>query len=219
MLPYSSTMQLTRFTHSCVRLESGGRVLVIDPGIWSEPQAFEGVDAFILTHEHADHVDVKRLARLDRPIYAPAGTRISELRTEEVAIGSVFEAAGFVIEALGGHHCSVIEEQPTCVNAGYVVDGLFYHSGDSLHLPPNPVQAALVPIQASWLKIADVIAFVNRLGASLAIGGHDAQLSQRGLAAANGWLRRECPTYRWLEPGQSVHLGTAKDQHSSASLT
>jgi L-ascorbate metabolism protein UlaG (beta-lactamase superfamily) len=29
-------MQITKYTHSCVRLELGGRVLVIDPGTWAE---------------------------------------------------------------------------------------------------------------------------------------------------------------------------------------
>ena len=31
-----SLMQLTKFTHSCVRLDDGDRRLVIDPGVFSE---------------------------------------------------------------------------------------------------------------------------------------------------------------------------------------
>jgi L-ascorbate metabolism protein UlaG (beta-lactamase superfamily) len=30
-------MQITKYTHSCIRLERDGAVLVIDPGTWSEP--------------------------------------------------------------------------------------------------------------------------------------------------------------------------------------
>ncbi|HEY5030917.1 MAG TPA: MBL fold metallo-hydrolase, partial [Actinomycetes bacterium] len=54
-------MQLTKFTHACVRLDSGGRRLLIDPGIWAEDAAFEGVTDVIVTHEHFDHLDVDRL--------------------------------------------------------------------------------------------------------------------------------------------------------------
>ncbi len=37
-------MQITKYTHACVRLEQDGGVLVIDPGIWSEPRALLGAD-------------------------------------------------------------------------------------------------------------------------------------------------------------------------------
>ncbi len=63
-------MRLTRFTHSCVRLEVDGRVLVIDPGIWSEPRALDGADAVLVTHEHVDHVDVLRLRGAQLPVFA-----------------------------------------------------------------------------------------------------------------------------------------------------
>lgn len=60
------------YTHSCIRLEHDNRVLVIDPGIWSEPRALLGADAVLVTHEHVDHADVLRLAGLGVPVYAPA---------------------------------------------------------------------------------------------------------------------------------------------------
>ena len=35
----SRPARITKYTHSCVRIERDGTVLVIDPGIWSEPSA------------------------------------------------------------------------------------------------------------------------------------------------------------------------------------
>ena len=56
-------MKLTKFTHACVRLEKDGRVLVFDPGTFSETdQALAGAHAVLITHEHADHVDVDAVA-------------------------------------------------------------------------------------------------------------------------------------------------------------
>ncbi|CAL9383910.1 hypothetical protein SUDANB130_01120 [Streptomyces sp. enrichment culture] len=54
-------MKLTKMSHSCVRLEKDGRVLVVDPGGFSEEDAALGADAVLVTHEHPDHFDEGRL--------------------------------------------------------------------------------------------------------------------------------------------------------------
>lgn len=206
---------LTRYTHSCVRLESCGRVLVIDPGIWSEPEALRGADAVLVTHEHADHVDVLRLAGLGVPVHAPAGASITGLPLERVEPGARFTAAGFSIEAVGGRHAPVLPGAPRCANLGYVVtddgeaqdgrEGDVYHPGDALHVPATAVGTLLVPLQASWLKLAEAVDFVRSVAPRQAVGIHDAQVNERGLAGINGWLTTQGRTdYRYLPPGTST---------------
>jgi L-ascorbate metabolism protein UlaG (beta-lactamase superfamily) len=97
-------MRITKYTHACVRLERDGRVLVIDPGTWSEPAALTGADAVLVTHEHADHIDVLRLAGLGVPVYAPAEASIARLEVTGVSSGAEFTAAGFRVRAVGGLH-------------------------------------------------------------------------------------------------------------------
>jgi L-ascorbate metabolism protein UlaG (beta-lactamase superfamily) len=163
---------ITRYTHSCVRLEMDGAVLVIDPGTWSEAHALPGCDAVLVTHEHNDHVDVLRLA-----------------------------GPGVPVTALGGRHAAVYGDDPGCRNLGYLVGGRVYHPGDALHVPDQPVETLLVPLHASWLKTAEAISFVQAIQPELAYGIHDAQLSERGLASVNGWLAEKAgPCYRWLPP-------------------
>jgi len=138
-----------------VRLESGGRALVIDPGIWSEPAALDGVDAVLLTHEHNDHVDADRLVGLDASVFAPADADLAQLEAlrpvTRVRAGEVFSAASFTVEAVGGRHAFIFGGQPDCANLGYVVDGSTYHPGDALHVPDRPLETVLVPMQGSWL--------------------------------------------------------------------
>lgn len=43
-------MRITKYTYSCVRLEHDcGGTPVIDPGVWSEPEALADADAFLVT--------------------------------------------------------------------------------------------------------------------------------------------------------------------------
>ncbi|MBQ1075817.1 MBL fold metallo-hydrolase [Micromonospora sp. C31] len=200
-------MRITKFTHSCVRLEHDGGVLVIDPGTWSEPRALAGADAVLVTHEHTDHVDVLRLAGLGVPVFAPEGAELPELAplpVTRVGAGRRFTAAGLSVTALGGRHATIHGGQPDCANLGYLVDDAVYHPGDSLHRPDRPVETLLVPAQASWLKLTEAIDFAHAVGAERVFPIHDAQLNGRSLTSVNGWFAETVPGYRHLAPGESA---------------
>ncbi|KRV46620.1 MBL fold metallo-hydrolase [Wenjunlia vitaminophila] len=198
-------MRITKYTHACVRLEHEGRVLVIDPGTWSEPAALTGADAVLVTHEHTDHVDVLRLAGLGVPVYAPAEADIPRLDVVQVSSGEEFTAAGFHVRAVGGRHAFIYAGQPDCANLGYVIDGAVYHPGDALHVPDQPIETLLVPAQGSWLKMAEAIDFVKAVNPRRAFAIHDAQINHRGLSSVNGWLAEETDHgYRYLRPGESL---------------
>lgn len=204
-------MRITKFTHSCVRLDSGGRVLVIDPGVWSEPGALLGADAVLVTHEHVDHVDVLRLAGVGVPVFAPADARIgalehvSGLNITRVSAGDRFEAGGLRVRAVGGRHATIFGDRPDCANLGYVVEDSVYHPGDSLADPGQPVETLFVPVHGSWLKTGEAISFVHLVDPEVTIAIHDGQLNERGLSAVNGWMAGETRHgYRWLAPRETI---------------
>ena len=201
----SRPARITRYTHACVRVERDGQVLVVDPGIWSEPSALRGADAVLVTHEHSDHIDVLRLAGLRVPVYAPADAVISGLDVIGVCSGESFTAAGFAVTAVGARHAPVFGTEPDCANHGYLIDETIYHPGDALVIPDRPVETLLVPLQASWLKTAEAISFLRAVRPRRAFAIHDAQVNSRGLHAASSWLTDQGGHgYRYLAPGESL---------------
>ncbi|HET6215277.1 MAG TPA: MBL fold metallo-hydrolase [Micromonosporaceae bacterium] len=198
-------MKVTKYTHACIRLEHDGRVLVIDPGVWSEPSALDGADAVLVTHQHGDHVDVLRLAGLGAPVYAPTDAAITGVEPIRVNTGDEFTAAGFRITAVGGRHAFIYGGSPDCANLGYIVDGSLYHPGDSLFVPDQPVETLCVPVHGSWMKTNEAIDFVKAVNPVRTFPIHDAQLNERGIGGANAWIGDETTNgYRYLAPEESV---------------
>lgn len=193
-------MQLTKFTHSCVRLDDGDRSLVLDPGSFSEVEAaLDGAAAVLITHEHPDHLDPERLraAAQHDPrlrIWAPAGVAatLGDLGEQVVAValGESFDAAGFDIKTFGGQHALIHPSVPVIANLGYLVDDAVYHPGDSLIVPPVPIKTLLAPIHAPWSKTAEVIDFVVAVRAAHVYQIHDGLLNELGLAFVEGHVSR-----------------------------
>jgi L-ascorbate metabolism protein UlaG (beta-lactamase superfamily) len=198
-------MQITKYAHACVRLEDAGRVLVIDPGEWSEPEALLGAGAVLVTHEHNDHIERTRLAEAGLAVFAPNGADISGLDVTWVTSDQVFEAAGFRIRAVGSRHAFIYGGRPDCPNLGYIVEDRLYHPGDALFVPMQPVETLFVPAQGSWMKLDEAIDFVRAVNPTHTHPIHDAGLSERGLASANAWFGQVTDNgYRWLAPGETA---------------
>lgn len=163
-------MRLTKYAHSCLRLEHDGAVLVVDPGGFSDPAALDGADAVLVTHEHPDHLDVAALTRrLDRnsiPVYGPAalGGVLGDAATALVPVtpGDTFTAAGVPVRAVGGRHAVIHPDIPVVENIGYLFDATVYHPGDALHVPEDvEVDTLFAPIHAPWSKFSEVVDFIR----------------------------------------------------------
>lgn len=199
-------MRLTKYTHSCIRLDDGGRALVIDPGTFSETQlALDGAHAVLVTHEHADHFDAPALlaaAKADTALQvwapAPVAEALAELgdRVTAVGAGESFSAGGFAVRTFGGLHALVhpLIGAPVA-NVGYLVEGAVYHPGDSFMVPPVPVETLLIPIHAPWSKISEVIDFTAAVRAPRAFQIHDAYLSDIGGALVDRLVGTVGATY------------------------
>ncbi|MGW2564931.1 MBL fold metallo-hydrolase [Streptomyces sp. NPDC001537] len=181
-------MKLTKKSHACVRLEKDGRALVLDPGVFSEQDAALGAEAILVTHEHPDHFDEGRLrAALEADPAAEIWTLASVAeqisaafpgRVHTVGHGDTFTAAGFDIQVHGELHAVIHPDIPRITNVGYLVDGgKVFHPGDALTVPDHPVETLMLPVQAPWSKISEVIEYVREVEPQRAYDIHDALLT------------------------------------------
>lgn len=213
-------MRFTKYSQSCIRFEDSDRVLVIDPGAFSETdQALPGAEAILISHEHVDHIDEDVVRRYlkengDARMWAPPGVaaNFGELgdRVAAVQPGITFEAAGFRIQTFGGQHAVIHPQIPVVTNVGYLINETVYHPGDSFSVPNVPVPVVLVPLHAPWSKFAEVADFVIAMRAERAYQIHDVMLSEIGRNITETNLVRVTEpygvTFEHLEPGQTVGL-------------
>ncbi|GAA1806175.1 MBL fold metallo-hydrolase [Planosporangium flavigriseum] len=213
-------MRLTKFSHSCVRLEHDGGVLVIDPGQLSEPESLDGVDAVLITHEHFDHLDVEKLADAlgKRPTievytHPDVVAKLGDLAgsAKPVVAGDEFTAAGLHVRAYGGLHAIIHPELPRVANIGFFVeaaggDGGVYHPGDSFDVPTDAnVDTLFVPVAGPWMKLAEAVEFVRQVAPRRAYAIHEAVLSQTGFMVTDSNMKNLARTeYARLEPGQQI---------------
>jgi L-ascorbate metabolism protein UlaG (beta-lactamase superfamily) len=195
-------VQLTKFGHCCVRLQVAGTVLVIDPGCRTEDAALDGADAVLVTHEHFDHFAESRLRaaaaanpRLRIWTVTPVAEMLHDLGPQVRAVGhgERFRAGGVRVQAYGSWHAPVHPEIPVVANTGFLVAASVFHPGDALTVPDRPVNTLLIPAQASWMRLSDVIDWVRQVAPRRVVVIHDSDLNADGLAAVDGLLGRHGP--------------------------
>lgn len=222
-------MKLTKYTHSCIRLEIDGTVLVLDPGTFSEvEEAMAGADHLLITHTHPDHLDPERVpAQLreqrDLQVWAP-GSVAAELREQlgeaasdsqgaprihDVDAETELDLSGVRVRTFGGQHALIHPLIRTVDNIGYLIEEAVYHPGDSLVVPHGITPSTvLVPLHAPWSKMAEVIDFLIALRAPTAYPIHDALLSQNGFGVVEkqvtAFAAKYGTDYIHLDPGTTV---------------
>ena len=213
------SLSITKFGHACVRIDNGREALVIDPGVMSPQHGIlAGVDHVLITHEHFDHVDWDRLAAAMAAnplltVYTCPGvarhlTPVAD-RVRVVRNGETFTVAGFDVSVVGEKHHVSHPDLPPVDNVGFLVDGDVLHPGDAL--PVLDVGTLLVPGQAPWMTMSDLIRYLRAVKPRRALAIHDGLLSDWGLRVLDETLAHEAEVLgvevRRLAVGESVEAG------------
>lgn len=193
-------MRITKFGHACVRIEHDGAVVVLDPGMFTQPEAVDGATAVLITHLHPDHYDADLLRRTDAPVFtvgdlaALIGEQAPDVveRVSVVETGASFDA-GLPVRAVGEQHAVIHPELPRPLNSGYLLtvgEQTVYHPGDALAEPGVPVDVLLCPSSAPWLRSEMAVEFVRAVGAPRNVSIHDRIYTE----AAHGILGQQMET-------------------------
>jgi L-ascorbate metabolism protein UlaG (beta-lactamase superfamily) len=210
-------MRITKFGHSCIRLEHDGTVVVVDPGMFTDAEAVDGADAVLITHEHPDHYQPDHLARTDAPVFTidAVAARIREDAPEVAERVTVVEPdqafdPGIPTVAVGELHAVIHPDLPRFHNSGYLFtlgDTTLFHPGDALTVPEQRVDVLCVPVCAPWMRAAEGIDFARAVGAPRNLAIHDRIYSEAGLRIVDGHyglLLPETSTYVRLADGDDL---------------
>lgn len=184
-------MQITRFGHAAVLVESADTRILIDPGVFSHDDAFalEGLDAIVVTHQHPDHIDVDRgPGLLERN---PRATLIADPDTAAVlefgdwtpnGDGVETVVGGITIRGVGSQHAVILPALPRVANVGVTLtaDGepTLFHPGDTYEYAPEGIDVLALPLSAPWAKISETVDFIGRVSPGSLFPVHDKTISE-----------------------------------------
>lgn len=210
-------MRVTKHEHAALRIESGGKLLLVDPGSFTLPlDDVSHAVALVLTHEHPDHWTPEHLDRILRdapglPIYGPEGAAKAAAGYDVTVVhpGDTVVVEPFTLTFFGGRHNVIHESIPVVDNVGVLVNGEFYYPGDSYSVPSGvEVDILAAPLGAPWLKVGDAMDFVLAVKPRRAFGTHDMTLSVIGREMHRARLtwatEQNGGEFFALEPGDSI---------------
>ena len=187
-------MRITHLGHSCLLVEARGQRILVDPGVFSPGiDDLTGLDVILVTHQHADHVDLQRLpdlleinpqARLYAEPQAAAAMEKAGIGAEYTVAGKVLTFGPVEVTAVGEMHALINEALPRVGNLGLVIraqgEPSLFHPGDAYDAEPGQIDILALPLNAPWTASRDTIAFAQRISPGVCIPIHDALLSAVG---------------------------------------
>jgi len=173
---------ITKLVHACLLVESNGTRVLLDPGVFT-PQddrfdlsMVEGVDRILITHEHADHVNVDLVRSvLDRSNGAEVETTVS--------LAGILAEQGIEVVTEGTPQFTAPHERipmgPGPENTGFHVEGVLSHPGDS-HSFSESMPILAMPFAAPWGSLVDGVDRTKVVEPTYVIPIHDWFLSESG---------------------------------------
>jgi L-ascorbate metabolism protein UlaG (beta-lactamase superfamily) len=211
-------MKITKHGHACLEVELDSQTLIIDPGSYTEElTGLSNVVAVVITHKHDDHCDELKIARIkeanpDVQIFGTSevAARLEGLKVTTVYHGDYYEVGSFKLEFFGDMHQIIHKSIPLIQNTAVLVNAELYYAGDSYTPPDQKIKVLACPTSAPWLKIGDVMDYIQEVKPAICIPTHNALLSQLGHDLNNTRVKQVTEEnggeFRYLEVGQSLEV-------------
>ena len=206
-------MKITKYAHSCLLLEDQGKIVLIDPGSFSEGvlpvEKLTQMDYLLITHEHFDHFSlplVKQLvAKFPKIKIITTNTIKDLLANENISATTIGDEIVNVTPV--PHESNVGYKSPQ--NIMVTVFGRLAHPGDSHTFSTNAEILAL-PVVAPWGTTARAVELAEELKPKIAIPIHDAIINDSERKEVYAFVGNELSAkgidFKKIENGQPIEV-------------
>lgn len=219
-------MNIAKYIHSCLLFEHEGEKLLFDPGNYTflekrvTPETFRDVSTVVITHGHADHLDMeplKRILALSGADVVTNGEVAATLRDEGIDATTIEEGpltvGAFRLHAIPTAHEAILADALPRHTA-FLVNERVLNCGDSFQDPLLPfagVEVLVLPVMAPYLTEVGVVDFVKRMRPRQVIPVHDGAakeffVRQRHTNYRKTFAAMNITFHQLAEPGASVAL-------------
>lgn len=169
-------MKTTKFNHSYLLVEEGGKVFLLDPGEYSldllKQTIFSQLDYILITHEHFDHFSLPFIKELF--IKFP---QVKIITTQSIV--GILEKEGVRATFGGDKHITVTAIPHEKIWMGNPVENVMFtinnklsHPGDSLTFDKT-AEILCLPISGPWCNTTQAVELAEKLKPKIIIPIHD----------------------------------------------
>ncbi|RFZ85592.1 MBL fold metallo-hydrolase [Mucilaginibacter terrenus] len=219
-------MKIYKYLHSCLVFEKEGFKLLCDPGSFTfaegqvTTETFGDVDAVIITHIHADHLDLPNLKKIvalsGAPVYTNSEVGVA-LKKEGLAFElmeeGVYDIGPFKIEAIPVVHEPLLDS-PIPQMTGLLIDGRILHPADSMEdklTTYNNLDLLILVTMAPFANELRIAAFGDKVKPKQILPVHDGFakhffVKSRFANYKNHFAKSDINFIEVTEPGESIEL-------------
>ena len=181
-------MKITKYGQSAILIENyKDKRILIDPGSYCfvdtgfAPEDFGKIDILLYTHVHSDHcvLEAAKIIKDNNPNLIIIGNsevkdKLSGLNCDSINPGETRKIEDIEIKGIKQEHGDLPSGDPKPDNIGFLIDGKFYHTGDSIYVEDKPqAEVLFVPICGTVvMDINDAVKFSKEVNAKLIIPIH-----------------------------------------------
>lgn len=184
-------MKITKIGHCCLLIEDEGVRILTDPGHYTSAQnELSGLDAVLITHEHADHLhldSLKLILQNNSTVEVICNSAVASILAEAGIAYTLLnnleelEVKGVKIKAFEDQHAEIHKSMPQCANTGFMIANKLFYPGDAFIEPNISVDVLALPVAGPWMRMSEGIDYGIMIHPRIAFPVHDAMLKSPGI--------------------------------------